>query len=95
MPEAIVCGNDVMAVALIKALISRGVRVPDDVEVTGYDGYPFTANVDVTLTTYVRNNFQLGADAVRRLHRNLTGLLCSLSQEGSTQRATFFSSWLC
>ena len=77
MPEAIVCGNDVMAVALIKTLISRGVRVPDDVAVTGYDGYPFTANVDVTLTTYVRNNFQLGADAVRRLHRNLTGLLCS------------------
>lgn len=77
MPEAIVCGNDVTAVALIKTLIAGGVRVPEDVAVTGYDGYPFSANVDVTLTTYARNHFQLGADAVRRLYRNLTGLLSS------------------
>lgn len=77
MPEAIVCGNDVMAVALIKTLVMGGVRVPEDVAVTGYDGYPFSANVDVTLTTYLRNHFQLGADAVRRLYRNMTGLLCS------------------
>lgn len=77
MPEAIVCGNDVTAVALIKTLIAGGVRVPEDVAVTGYDGYPFAANVEVTLTTYARNHFQLGADAVRRLYRNLTGLLCS------------------
>ncbi len=75
MPEAIVCGNDVMAVSLIKTLTSGGIRVPEDVAVTGYDGYPFTANLDVTLTTYARNHFQLGADAVRRLYRNMTGLL--------------------
>jgi len=80
MPEAIVCGNDVMAVALIKTLIAGGVHVPEDVAVTGYDGYPFSANVDVTLTTYTRNHFQLGADAVRRLYRNMTGLLCSKVQ---------------
>lgn len=77
MPEAVVCGNDVMAMALIKSLQANGIRVPDDVAVTGYDGFPFAANVDVMLTTYVRNHFQLGADAVRRLYRNMTGLLCS------------------
>ena len=76
MPEAIVCGNDVMAVSLIKTLTSGGIQVPEDVAVTGYDGYPFTANLDVSLTTYSRNHFQLGADAVRRLYRNMTGLLC-------------------
>ena len=77
MPEAVVCGNDVMAVSLIKTLIAGGVRVPEDVAVTGYDGYPFTSNVDVTLTTYERDHFHLGTDAVRRLYRNMTGLLCS------------------
>lgn len=76
MPEAIVCGNDIMAVSLIKMLIGGGVRVPEDVAVTGYDGYPFSSNIDVPLTTYMRNHYQLGADAVRRLCRNLTGLLC-------------------
>jgi len=77
MPEAIVCGNDIMAVSLIKTLSAGGIRVPEDVAVTGYDGYPFAANLDISLTTYTRNHFQLGADAVRRLYRNMTGLLCS------------------
>lgn len=77
MPEAVVCGNDIMAMSLIKSLQAEGIRVPDDVAVTGYDGFPFAANVDVMLTTYSRNHFQLGADAVRRLYRNMTGLLCS------------------
>ncbi|MBQ7004323.1 MAG: substrate-binding domain-containing protein [Oscillospiraceae bacterium] len=80
MPEAIVCGNDVMAVSLIKELIAGGVRIPEDVAVTGYDGYPFTADTAVTLTTYTRNHMQLGADAVRRLYRNLTGLLSEKAQ---------------
>lgn len=76
-PEAIVCGNDVTAIALIKTLMSAGIRVPEDIAVTGYDGYLFAANIDVTLTTYNRNHYQLGADAMRRLYRNLTGTLCS------------------
>ncbi|MBQ8923100.1 MAG: substrate-binding domain-containing protein [Oscillospiraceae bacterium] len=80
MPEAIVCGNDVMAVSLIKELTDGGVRVPEDVAVTGYDGYPFSHRSGLTLTTYARNHRQLGADAVRRLYRNLTGLLCSKPQ---------------
>ena len=76
-PEAIVCGNDVTAIALIKTLMSAGIRVPEDIAVTGYDGYLFAANIDVTLTTYNRNHYQLAADAMRPLYRNLTGTLCS------------------
>ena len=75
-PEAVVCGNDATAMALIKTLMRAGIRVPEDIAVTGYDGYPFAANIDVTLTTYNRNHYQLGADAMRRLYRNLTGTLC-------------------
>lgn len=75
MPDAIACGNDIMAMSLIKCLQGAGIRVPEDVAVTGYDGFPFSANIDVTLTTYARNHFQLGADAMRRLMRNLTGKL--------------------
>lgn len=75
MPEAIVCGNDIMAMSLIKCLQGAGISVPGDVAVTGYDGFPFSANVDVTLTTYARDHFQLGADAMRRLMRNITGRL--------------------
>ena len=75
-PEAVVCGNDACAAALIKELINAGIRVPDDIAVTGYDGFSVT-DMDISLTTFNRNHYQLGADAVRRLYRNITGILCS------------------
>ncbi len=37
-PEAIVCANDYMAIALAAELKKRGLRVPEDIAVTGYDG---------------------------------------------------------
>ncbi len=38
IPEAIMCANDYMALAVIDELYERGISVPDDVIVTGYDG---------------------------------------------------------
>jgi len=37
-PESIVCANDYMAIALISAFKLRGIKVPDDIAVSGYDG---------------------------------------------------------
>ncbi|MCR4640620.1 MAG: GGDEF domain-containing protein [Lachnospiraceae bacterium] len=37
LPEAIVCANDIMALAVCTELESRGIRVPQDVAVTGFD----------------------------------------------------------
>ena len=37
MPEAIVCGNDQIAQSLTQAFRRRGIRVPEDVAVTGFD----------------------------------------------------------
>ena len=47
MPEAVVCANDIMADALIAALARAGIRVPQDVAVTGFDGYLDDAQSDV------------------------------------------------
>lgn len=38
LPEAIVCANDTMAIAVCGLLTNSGVRVPDEVAVTGFDG---------------------------------------------------------
>ncbi len=38
VPEAFVCANDSMAVGVCDCLESRGIRVPEDVIVTGFDG---------------------------------------------------------
>ncbi len=77
MPEAIVCGNDTMAYRLIECLRKAGIRVPENVAVTGYDGFRISSDTDISLTTYIRDHFQLGADAMRRLFRNITGSLTS------------------
>jgi len=37
LPEAVVCGNDVIAMKLTQALRKRRIRVPEDVAVTGFD----------------------------------------------------------
>ena len=38
VPEAIICANDSMAIAVSEVLQNRGYRVPEDVIVTGFDG---------------------------------------------------------
>lgn len=37
LPDAIACANDQMAIGLCKALTERGIRVPEDIAVVGYD----------------------------------------------------------
>lgn len=39
MPEAILCANDFMALGVCGTLAEKGIRVPEDVIVTGFDGY--------------------------------------------------------
>ncbi len=51
LPEAIVCANDYMAIALCNELFSRGLRVPQDVLVTGYDNIPETSSYTPAMTT--------------------------------------------
>ncbi len=37
LPEAVICGNDDMALGVIESFHEQGIRVPDDVIVTGFD----------------------------------------------------------
>jgi LacI family transcriptional regulator, repressor for deo operon, udp, cdd, tsx, nupC, and nupG len=48
---AIVCGSDLMALGAIRAAAERGVRVPDDVSIVGYDDTVLMEFVDPPLTT--------------------------------------------
>lgn len=53
-PDAIVCENDLIALGVLQALIGRGVVVPDEIAVTGFDGIVFTDLVSPRLTTVVQ-----------------------------------------
>ena len=37
-PDAICCANDSMAIAVTRELKNRGIRVPEDIRITGFDG---------------------------------------------------------
>ena len=50
-PEAIICANDAMAIAVVEELNLLGYRVPEDVIVTGYDGITITQYSTPSITT--------------------------------------------
>jgi DNA-binding LacI/PurR family transcriptional regulator len=71
---AVFCGNDDVAIGVIRALLDNGKRVPEDVSVVGFDDQPHVAMWRPALTT-VRQDFQdLGARAF--------GLLASSVETG-------------
>jgi DNA-binding LacI/PurR family transcriptional regulator len=51
MPTAIVCVNDVMAVGALRELRERGLRVPQDISVTGFDNIKLSEFCHPALTT--------------------------------------------
>lgn len=63
-PSAIVAFNDACAVGAMDALVSRGLRVPDDIAVTGYDDTPLARLGLIDLTTLRQDAPRLGAAAV-------------------------------
>lgn len=63
-PDAIFAATDTMALGVFKALIDRGLRVPDDVAVVGFDGLPRGPHTDPELTTVVQPVADVGRAAV-------------------------------
>ncbi|MEU6126819.1 LacI family DNA-binding transcriptional regulator [Streptomyces sp. NPDC047123] len=72
-PEAMLFANDQMAIGALHALERRGVRVPQDVAVTGFDGIPLGRLVRPALTTVRQPMRRLGEEAVELLVRRLGG----------------------
>ena len=60
LPDAIFCTNDYMAAGALKFLRSRGVRVPSDVLLVGYDNFDIATAMDPELTTVDNRFYDLG-----------------------------------
>ncbi|MBR5088355.1 MAG: GGDEF domain-containing protein [Ruminiclostridium sp.] len=72
-PEAVVCGNDKSAVTLVNELIKNGVRVPEDIAVSGYDLGSESITNDPSVTSCTRPDLYTGELCICKLHKLITG----------------------
>ncbi|KAB8169992.1 substrate-binding domain-containing protein [Streptomyces sp. 3MP-14] len=59
-PTGVVCFNDATALALLRGLRQRGIAVPGEISVVGYDDLDFAAELSPSLTTVRQPTYQLG-----------------------------------
>ena len=64
-PTALVCYNDMIAIGVLKGLLKAGIRVPEDMSVTGFDNIVFSAFTNPPLTTFDQPKRFIGNEAAR------------------------------
>lgn len=64
---AVFAGNDTLALGAVAALSERGLRVPDDMAVVGFDDLPFAAHTVPPLTTVRNPGVEQGRLAAEKL----------------------------
>lgn len=82
-PQSIVCANDYMAISLITAFKQRGIKVPNDIAVSGYDGTTEGKEYIPHLTTATRERRDIAEKAM--------SLLVNLSNDLDPDIDTFVS----
>lgn len=70
---AVLCDDDMLAAGLVAAAAARGVSVPDELSVVGYDDLPIALLTTPPLTTVRFDAGALGAAAFELLHAKLQG----------------------
>jgi LacI family repressor for deo operon, udp, cdd, tsx, nupC, and nupG len=73
------CFNDMLAIGALKACRQAGVRVPDEISVTGFDNIAFSEFSVPPLTTLDQPKYEIGREAAQ--------LLLSLLSEESDLRS--------
>lgn len=71
LPSALFCTNDIIAFGVLKALRERGVRIPRDVSIIGFDDLPTAAVMDPPLTSIAVSKHEIGSTAMRRLQARI------------------------
>lgn len=66
-PQAIIASNDMMAIGALYALQERGLQVPQEIGVAGFDNIPLAAWVHPRLTTVEIPAYLMGQEAMRLL----------------------------
>jgi len=94
LPDAIICINDVTAAGVLNAVTDRGLRVPDDIMISGFDDSAFSRLALVALTSVRQDMPALASTAMSTAISMINGdssvpgayLPCSLVPRNSTAK---------
>lgn len=67
LPEAIVCANDLLAMAILKVCEENQISVPGKMKIIGYDNLPFVRCTNPTISTVSNNTDKVGAYCVQKI----------------------------
>jgi LacI family transcriptional regulator len=70
---AIFAYNDMMAFGSMQAIKEKGLRIPEDIELVGYDDIPFSSLISPSLTTIRLKKQDLGIESVELLLSRING----------------------
>ena len=72
--DSVIASNDVYALAVMKEAIKRGMNIPEDLQIIGYDDMPFSRMMYPGLSTIAQPAYQIGYQGAE--------LLCNILEKG-------------
>ncbi len=73
MPTAVFSGNDRMAAGLIQGLTEKGVKIPEDISIAGYDDSDISTIIQPALTTVHIPFFEMGKRCIGEFIKQVKG----------------------
>lgn len=73
-PTAVMCGNDVLATGALRHAVEVGLRVPEDISITGFDDIELASIVTPSLTTMRVPHREMGRRAATKLANLVEGI---------------------
>jgi LacI family transcriptional regulator len=70
-PTAVVAGNDLLALGVLRSLRAHGLRCPEDMSLVGFNDMPFAEDFSPPLTTVRVPMLEMGTESARLLLRNI------------------------
>jgi DNA-binding LacI/PurR family transcriptional regulator len=66
-PDAIFTGNNLLTIGALRAIYERGLRIPDDIAVAGFDEMDWMFLVKPALTVVMQPTYEMGRQAAELL----------------------------